>query len=264
MPLSVRAGNWLLVAGLVLCSVLVMNRPEAAAETSRGQTTRLSHLMPGDVAKPQDNGRGTVDKFLNDTWKKVEQEQDGYDPTKEFTSFQILVNIHKYTLELYGIKDSAEKEMLYSCRVGLGSDEFPTPRGSYYVTLIYDDHPLWIPPANRDWAYGQRPSHSVYGGHMMPFFKKIPVTEKKDQTVDELDNIASPMKMVDTGTYRIHGTDSPWSVGSSQSHGCVRMLNKTVKELSDKLKQYVGQGERGKTENGAYVNLKRPVRLVLY
>lgn len=33
------------------------------------------------------------------------------------------------------------------------------------------------------------------------------------------------------GVYGIHGTDKPWSVGRSESHGCIRMYNKDVEAL---------------------------------
>lgn len=33
------------------------------------------------------------------------------------------------------------------------------------------------------------------------------------------------------GTYGIHGTDKPWSVGQAVSHGCVRMYNYDAAEL---------------------------------
>jgi hypothetical protein len=33
------------------------------------------------------------------------------------------------------------------------------------------------------------------------------------------------------GIYGIHGTDKPYSVGGSWSHGCIRMLNRNVEEL---------------------------------
>jgi hypothetical protein len=128
---------------------------------------------------------------------------------------------------------------------------------------IYDDKPLWIPPQDRWWAWGQRPSHSVYGGHMMPFFKKV--RDRSAGSADHgLDLVAPRMKMIDAGMYRIHGTDSPWSVGSSQSHGCVRMLNATVEQLADALKMYAGTTTRGRSANGPYVNLARPVKLILY
>lgn len=33
------------------------------------------------------------------------------------------------------------------------------------------------------------------------------------------------------GTYGIHGTNKPWSIGRYASHGCIRMYNKSVEEL---------------------------------
>lgn len=41
-------------------------------------------------------------------------------------------------------------------------------------------------------------------------------------------------------TYRIHGTDAPWTVGQDVSHGCVRMFNADVIDLYDR----VGVGTR--------------------
>jgi hypothetical protein len=37
------------------------------------------------------------------------------------------------------------------------------------------------------------------------------------------------------GTYGIHGTTSPYSIGHSASHGCIRMKNKDVVELYDMI-----------------------------
>lgn len=183
------------------------------------------------------------------------------DPRGLFSSFEIEVDRAHYTIALYGIR-ADEKKQLFSSRVGLGSAEFPTPRGSYYITRIFDDKPIWIPP-NTWWAWGQSPSRSVYGGHMMPLFMKRPL--KGSESADYgLDIIAPRMTMVDSGGYRVHGTDTPWSVGSAQSHGCVRMLNRTVKVLADQLKMYVGTTTRGESANGPYVNLARPVKITLY
>lgn len=35
-------------------------------------------------------------------------------------------------------------------------------------------------------------------------------------------------------TYRIHGTDAPWTIGQDVSKGCIRMLNEHVIELYDR------------------------------
>jgi hypothetical protein len=186
------------------------------------------------------------------------------DPVSLFSSFEVQVDKSKYTLKLYGVKNGGVRTQLFDCRTGLGSAEYPTPRGTYYLVRIFDDKPIWIPPPS-DWAYGQAPSRSAYGGHMIPLFKKVPAKDggKGDEVVDVLDSVAPQMKVIDTGGYRVHGTDSPWSIGSSQSHGCVRLLNKEAKRLSDTLKMYVGTTTRGQTPNGPYINLARPVRLIL-
>jgi hypothetical protein len=185
------------------------------------------------------------------------------DPTSLYSSFEIQVEHSKYTLRLLGVNERHEKTLLFECRTGLGSDEYRTPKGSYYIVRIFDDRPLWIPPP-RDWAIGDSPSRSVYGGHMMPFCVKKPVADKGEETIMELDDVAPQVKMVDTETYRVHGTDSPWSVGSNQSHGCVRLKNPDVKRLADTLKMYVGTTVRGETPNGKYVDLARPVKLRLF
>ena len=35
--------------------------------------------------------------------------------------------------------------------------------------------------------------------------------------------------------YRIHGTDAPWSIGQSVSHGCIRMFNQDVADLYQRV-----------------------------
>ncbi len=37
-------------------------------------------------------------------------------------------------------------------------------------------------------------------------------------------------------TYRIHGTDAPWTVGQEVSHGCVRMYNSDVVDLYERVR----------------------------
>jgi lipoprotein-anchoring transpeptidase ErfK/SrfK len=36
--------------------------------------------------------------------------------------------------------------------------------------------------------------------------------------------------------FRIHGTNAPWSIGKSVSHGCIRMLNANVEHLYDQVR----------------------------
>ena len=38
-----------------------------------------------------------------------------------------------------------------------------------------------------------------------------------------------------TSTYRIHGTDAPWTIGTAVSKGCIRMFNEHVLEIYDRI-----------------------------
>lgn len=38
---------------------------------------------------------------------------------------------------------------------------------------------------------------------------------------------------IPTGTYGIHGTNKPWTIGHAVSNGCVRMFNNDAKEVYD-------------------------------
>jgi lipoprotein-anchoring transpeptidase ErfK/SrfK len=38
-----------------------------------------------------------------------------------------------------------------------------------------------------------------------------------------------------SSTYRIHGTDAPWTIGQNVSKGCIRMFNEDVLDLYDKI-----------------------------
>jgi hypothetical protein len=146
---------------------------------------------------------------------------------------------------------------LFRCKVGLGSSEFPTPVGDYFITHIFDQEPWWIPP-NRPWAYGKRASKAVYGGTMAPLLKKKVLRT----SLDGDDLIAMECELVDHD-YRLHGTREIWSVGLNQSHGCVRLLPKDAKRVVDIIKEQVGIKGRGQTQNGTFVILYKPVRLTI-
>jgi hypothetical protein len=160
------------------------------------------------------------------------------------------------------LEQGGNTRVLQQCSVGLGSTEFPTPVGVYYVTHIYDEDPWWIPPPNRAWAAGQSPSRRVYGGTMAPLLKKRSVRSKHKQPIEGEDEIEGAVKLEDYG-YRFHGTNAPRSIGRNQSHGCVRMLPADAKTLASLIKDNVGVAHRRESANGSFVILKSPVRLNL-
>jgi hypothetical protein len=183
-------------------------------------------------------------------------------PESRFRNLEIEVSHSRHLLKLLGNSYFGKKDVIFECRVGLGSPEFPTPVGVYFVTHIYDKEPWWIPPANRAWAAGHSPSKTVYGGTMAPLLKKRRSRSRKRSSSATEDKIEGRVSLEDYD-YRFHGTNSPRSIGRNQSHGCVRMLPKDAKKVGALIKEYVGIVDRMEAKNGTFVLLRSPVRLNL-
>ncbi len=181
-------------------------------------------------------------------------------PSK-YDHLEIWVSHSAHEFKLFGTAPTGQKEVLYETRIGLGSGEFPTPVGVYYVTHIYDEDPWWIPPKDRAWAAGQSASRKVYGGTMAPLLKKRTV-KSKNQPPQFYDLIDAKVKVDDYG-YRFHGTNQPRSIGRNQSHGCVRMVPDDARKVALLIKEYVGIADQKMNENGKFVVLRAPVRLNL-
>ncbi|MDX2158082.1 MAG: L,D-transpeptidase family protein [Hyphomicrobiaceae bacterium] len=80
-----------------------------------------------------------------------------------------------------------------------------------------------------------------------------------------------------SSTYRIHGTDAPWTIGTAASKGCIRMYNQDVLDLYPRVKigakvvvtwdtfrnkalpVSAGTSEDGRPERKTYNNAKRRV-----
>lgn len=216
-----------------------VTRPERAEPNPPDADRVQARLGPADSAASQTNALG-----------------EG-----KFSHLEIEVSHSRHFFKLVGRASGGGHEVLYECNVGLGSREFPTPQGVYYVTHIYDDSPWWIPPPNRAWAAGQSPSRRIYGGTMAPLLKKRPLKDKKSVVTSE-DKIEKKVKLDDYG-YRFHGTNAPRSIGRNQSHGCVRMIPDDAKKVAAIIKQFVGVARREESENGSYAILKAPVRLTI-
>lgn len=100
--------------------------------------------------------------------------------------------------------------------VAIGKAKHPTPRGSYSVNRVIWN-PRWVPP-NSEWARGKKPREPGDPrnpmGRVKAFFREP--------------------------TYYIHGTDDESSIGKAASHGCVRMRNDDIIELSRYLVEHGG------------------------
>ncbi|HEY3114497.1 MAG TPA: L,D-transpeptidase [Gemmatimonadaceae bacterium] len=107
--------------------------------------------------------------------------------------------------------------------VAVGNPRYPTPQGFYRIREIVWN-PSWRPPPGADWAKGKKPQG--------------PGDPK------------NPMKVVKIffrePDYYIHGTDDVESLGSAESHGCLRM---DPSEAADLAKMIMENGGQPRGEN---------------
>lgn len=101
--------------------------------------------------------------------------------------------------------------------VSVGTDKDPTPTGFFQIRkLVWN--PSWVPP-NEKWARGKEP-------------KKPGDPENPMQAVKIF------FKEPD---YYIHGTPATDSLGSAESHGCVRMDPGDVTDLAKLVMEHGGK-----------------------
>jgi lipoprotein-anchoring transpeptidase ErfK/SrfK len=83
--------------------------------------------------------------------------------------------------------------------VATGQPIYPTPLGHFEI-VIKELNPWWYPPTQDDWAKGLKPVPPGPGNPLGTRWM----------------GLSSP-------GVGIHGTSEPWSIGHSESHGCIRM-----------------------------------------
>ncbi len=77
------------------------------------------------------------------------------------------------------------------------------------------ENPGWFPTADMRRENPKLPSY-IPGGHPM-------------------NPLGVRALYLGTSTYRIHGTDAPWTIGTAVSKGCIRMFNEHVLEIYDRI-----------------------------
>jgi hypothetical protein len=108
---------------------------------------------------------------------------------------RIEVDVSQHQLRLY-----RSGKLAFQTRVAVGSPATPTPLGRYFVNERY---------VLRD-----------AGGPFGPYVLAISAHSEVLQHV-----------WVQDGPIGIHGTNEPWSVGESASHGCIRLVNAVMRRL---------------------------------
>ena len=83
--------------------------------------------------------------------------------------------------------------------VATGQAAWPTPLGHFQI-VVKQVNPWWYPPTQDSWAAGAKPVPPGPGNPLGTRWM----------------GLSAP-------GVGIHGTDEPWSIGHSESHGCIRM-----------------------------------------
>ncbi|MCE1248175.1 MAG: L,D-transpeptidase family protein [Firmicutes bacterium] len=117
-------------------------------------------------------------------------------------SEKIFVYLNEFSLYLV----SPEGKVLKRYSIACGSPAYPTPTGDYFIT-DKQYNPAWYPP-NSPWAKDSKPIPPGPGNPL-----------------------GTRWIGLNANVVGIHGTSSPWSIGSAASHGCVRMYIPDVEEL---------------------------------
>ena len=125
----------------------------------------------------------------------------------------VVVNIPEMRL-YYFYPSNGKTVMVSTYPVGLGRDEWRTPRGKFRVrgkTV----NPTWVLPESI------RAEHRREGKPAPPFVAGgAPDNPLGSRRIE----LTLPM-------YAIHGTNIPWGVGMQVSHGCIRLYPEDIEDL---------------------------------
>jgi lipoprotein-anchoring transpeptidase ErfK/SrfK len=117
-------------------------------------------------------------------------------PAVTASTFAEVIVINRETNHLY-LYTQGKLDRTFS--VATGQPIYPTPRGTFHIVVMWKN-PWWYPPTQDSWAAGAKPVPPGPGNPLGTRWM----------------GLSAP-------GVGIHGTSEPWSIGHSESHGCIRM-----------------------------------------
>lgn len=117
------------------------------------------------------------------------------DMTTKTLTHDVRVDLSEHRLDLY-----ERGTLVRSYDIGVGTDDTPTPPGEYFVTIK-------MKPPNPGGVYG---------------VLAMGISAYSERLTD----------WAGGGQVGIHGTNDPGSIGTDVSHGCIRLRNDSILELS--------------------------------
>lgn len=171
----------------------------SAADTDKALSGSQGHALDNssNYNNASDNHGAAAQPAVRIEIKSAPQEEPPAPPAKPTEQGRkIAINLASRMLILY---ENGQKVRLY--HVGVGTPSTPTPPGFYNVQTK-EVNPTWIDPSDTTVQIPAGPDNPL-GYRWIGF----------------------------NGTYGIHGTNNPSSVGYYVSNGCVRMHEEDVEEL---------------------------------
>jgi L,D-transpeptidase ErfK/SrfK len=131
----------------------------------------------------------------------------------------IVVNIPEMRMYLYPQRTKPGQAVrVRTWAVAIGSDDTPSPVGSFTVTSK-DKNPTWYVP-DSIYRTMRRPRHVFPPGPDNP--------------------MGAYRIRISKGLYSIHGTDIAWAIGRETTHGCIRLYPEDIGELYALIKPSMG------------------------
>ena len=134
-------------------------------------------------------------------------------PLKKLTAASVkaepVIVIHRGSNRLYLYKGV---KLVRIFPVATGQAAWPTPLGHFEI-VVKQRNPWWFPPTQDSWAAGATPIPPGPGNPLGTRWM----------------GLSAP-------GVGIHGTDEPWSIGHSESHGCIRMQVPSAEWLFNRVR----------------------------
>ncbi len=122
----------------------------------------------------------------------------------------LVVNVPEMRLYMFPTDArSGQRVSMLTWPVGIGVEEAPSPVGAFTVRSK-DKNPTWIVPASI-LSTMEKPQKVVPPGPENP--------------------LGAYRIRLSKGTYSIHGTNDPWSIGRLTTHGCIRLYPEDIEAL---------------------------------
>jgi L,D-transpeptidase ErfK/SrfK len=134
-------------------------------------------------------------------------------PVKKLTAASVsaepVIVIHRGINRLYFYNGT---HLVRVFPVATGQPAWPTPLGHFDI-VVKQKNPWWYPPTQDSWAAGAKPVPPGPGNPLGTRWM----------------GLSAP-------GVGIHGTSEPWSIGHSESHGCIRMQIPSAEWLYNRVR----------------------------